>query len=131
MVNIVFFNSSFRSIQQSGLLFKLLLFVVSILFVSGCATTPKQQTLDSQYTYSIIIKARSAHLAQKFINGLKEINGAQDVEIIELTDNYSEFRAWSQHDSSAMYSVIVSVLDNQGQRSKVSYSAEKFVTRSK
>lgn len=99
--------------------------------MSGCATTPKQQTVNAEYAYSIIIKSRSAQSSQKFIKGLKDINGAEDVEIIELTDNYSEFRAWSQHDSSAMYSVIVSVLDNQGQRAKVSYSADKFVIRKK
>ena len=130
MAYIVFLNSSFRHIPHGGLLTSFLLFV-SVLFVSGCADTPKQQILDSQYTYSIIIKGSSTRLAQNFINGLKEIDGAQDVEIIELTDNYAECRVWSQHDSGLMYNVIVSVLDKQGQRSKVSYSAEKFVIRKK
>ena len=127
---VVFSNLSFRHISHSGLLASFLLFI-SILLVSGCANTPKQQVYDSQYDYSIIIKGRQVNLVQNFINELKGIDGAQDVEIIELTDNYSEFRAWSHHDSGSMYNVIVSVLDKQGQRSKVSYSAEIFIIRSK
>ena len=130
MAYIVFSNSRFQCISHSSLLASIILFI-SVLFVSGCADTPKQQVLDSQYDYSIIIKGRSAHLVQNFINELKGSDSAQGVEIIELTDNYSEFRAWSHHDSGAMYNVIVSVLDGQGQRSKVSYSADKFVIRSK
>jgi hypothetical protein len=128
MAYIVFSNSRFQFISHSGFLAGFILFL-SVLFVSGCADTPKQQIINSQYDYSIIVKGRSAYLVQNFINELKGSDGAQDVEIIELTDNFSEFRAWSQHDSGSMYNVIVSVLDKQGQHSKVSYSAKKFVIR--
>lgn len=130
MAYIVFSNTKIQFISHSGLLASFILFI-SVLFVSGCADTPKQQVLESQYDYSIIIKGRPANHVQNFINELKGRDDAQGVEIIELTNNYSEFRAWSHHDSSAMYNVIVSVLDGQGQRSKVSYSADKFVIRSK
>ena len=128
MANIVFLNSSFRRTLKSGL-FSSFFLLISIYFVIGCADTPKQQIVDSQNSYSIIIKGRSTYLVQNFISGLKGSDGAQDVEIIELTDNYSEFRVWSQHDSGSMYNEIVSVLDKQGQHSKVSYSADKFLIR--
>ena len=130
MTYIVFSNSYFQRITRGGIFSSLIIFVC-VLFVSGCADAPKHQIIDSQYNYSIIIKGRSTHLVQNFINGLKGNDGAQDIEIIELTDNYSEFRVWSQNDSGTMYNVIVAVLDKQEQRSKVSYSAEKFVIRGK
>ena len=120
-----------KNLTSTNRLAASIILILSIL-IGGCVSsqTQTQAQPESEYSYSIILQGTSTHNAQVFFENLKIDGGARHLEIIELTDNYAECRAVSRHSSDSMFGVVTSVLENQGQHSSVSYSAEKFVIRS-
>ena len=103
--------------------------ILYAILLSGCAETPNYTEFRPEYSYSIILKGVSTNNAQVFFNHLKSNGDARHIEIIELTENYAECRAWTEHESGEMFGVITSLLERQGHHPKVSYSAEKFIVR--
>ena len=100
--------------------------LVCLLLASGCAEIVKPP-IHSPYTYSIIIKGVAPKDVQGFVSNLRVVDAVGEVDVIELTDNYAEYKITSQHDSSTMYNVITTTLDKQSWPYKVSYSAKKFL----
>lgn len=103
---------------------------IALLVLSGCAGTPNNKPISSsEYTYAVIIKGVSTQYAQQVVMGLKEAGSINSIDTVELTNNHAEYRVWSQHDSGMMYNELVSVLDKQKRRAKISYVSNKFVIK--